>query len=140
MRGEFRKQMSTVLANPAEMIVHGAPRRIHNDAELEAYTDALFHLTAQENPSASQAEAVEPVIGFGSRFLGLKLGWPGKSSDCCRHSRRPAIGFITHHVKETREASVSQMRSRSRSLTQPKLTYSCSSLNPSRIELSRKLQ
>jgi hypothetical protein len=27
--------MSTVLANPAEMIAHGAPRVIHNDAELE---------------------------------------------------------------------------------------------------------
>jgi len=30
--------MSTVLANPAEMIAHGAPRVIHNDAELEMYT------------------------------------------------------------------------------------------------------
>jgi hypothetical protein len=27
--------MSTVLANPAEMIAHGATRVIHNDAELE---------------------------------------------------------------------------------------------------------
>jgi HTH-type transcriptional regulator/antitoxin HigA len=51
--------MSTVLANPAEMIAHGAPRVIHNDAELEAYTDALFQLTALENPSASETEAIE---------------------------------------------------------------------------------
>lgn len=34
--------MSTVLADPAEMIAHGAPHVIHNDAELEMYTDALF--------------------------------------------------------------------------------------------------
>ena len=32
---EVRKTMSTVLANPAEMIRHGAPHVIHNDAELE---------------------------------------------------------------------------------------------------------
>jgi HTH-type transcriptional regulator/antitoxin HigA len=51
--------MSTVLANPAEMIAHGAPRVIHNDAELEAYTDALFQLTALENPSASETEAIK---------------------------------------------------------------------------------
>jgi len=38
--------MSTVLADAAEMIAHGAPRVIHNDAELEMYTNALFHLTA----------------------------------------------------------------------------------------------
>jgi HTH-type transcriptional regulator/antitoxin HigA len=45
--------MSTVIANPAEMIAHGAPRVIHNDAELEAYTEAVFQLTALENPSRS---------------------------------------------------------------------------------------
>ena len=38
--------MSIVLANPAKMIAHGAPRVIHNDGELQAYTDALFRLTA----------------------------------------------------------------------------------------------
>jgi HTH-type transcriptional regulator/antitoxin HigA len=51
--------MSTVLANPAKMIARGAPRIIHNDEELEAYTAALFELTALENPSASEAEAIE---------------------------------------------------------------------------------
>jgi HTH-type transcriptional regulator / antitoxin HigA len=51
--------MSTVLANPAEMIEHGAPHVIHNDAELEAYTKALFQLTALDNPSPSQEEAIE---------------------------------------------------------------------------------
>jgi len=51
--------MSTVLTNPARMIAKGAPRVIHNDAELEAYTNALFRLTALENPSRSQVEAIE---------------------------------------------------------------------------------
>jgi HTH-type transcriptional regulator / antitoxin HigA len=51
--------MSTVLANPAEMIEQGAPHVIHNDAELEAYTKALFQLTALDNPSPSQEEAIE---------------------------------------------------------------------------------
>jgi len=51
--------MSTLLANPAKMIAHGAPRVIHNDAELEAYTAALFRLTALESPSASEIEAIE---------------------------------------------------------------------------------
>jgi HTH-type transcriptional regulator/antitoxin HigA len=51
--------MSTVLVNPAKMIARGAPRVIHNDKELEAYTSALFELTALENPSPSELEAVE---------------------------------------------------------------------------------
>jgi HTH-type transcriptional regulator / antitoxin HigA len=51
--------MSTVLADPAEMIAHGAPRVIHNDAELEIYTNALFHLTALESASNAEVEAIE---------------------------------------------------------------------------------
>jgi HTH-type transcriptional regulator/antitoxin HigA len=51
--------MGKVLANPAEMIAHGAPHVIHNDAELEVYTDALFQLTALESPSRSELEAIE---------------------------------------------------------------------------------
>lgn len=60
--------MSTVLANPAEMIAHGAPRVIHNDEELEAYTDALFQLTALGNPSASEAEAIELLTLLVERY------------------------------------------------------------------------
>jgi len=41
------------------MIAKGAPHVIHNDQELEAYTDALFQLTALENPSRSELEAIE---------------------------------------------------------------------------------
>jgi HTH-type transcriptional regulator / antitoxin HigA len=60
--------MSTVLANPAEMIAHGAPRVIHNDAELEMYTDALFRLTALENPSSSELEAIELLTLLVERY------------------------------------------------------------------------
>ena len=41
------------------MIATRAPRVIHNDAELQAYTEALFKLTALENPSPSEEEAIE---------------------------------------------------------------------------------
>lgn len=60
--------MSTVLANPAEMIAHGAPRLIHNDAELETYTDALFQLTALEEPSAPETEAIELLTLLVERY------------------------------------------------------------------------
>jgi HTH-type transcriptional regulator/antitoxin HigA len=50
--------MST-LANPAEMIANGAPRLIHNEHELQEYTDTLFRLTALENPSSAETEAIE---------------------------------------------------------------------------------
>ena len=51
--------MSTLLADPAKMIAKGAPHVIHNDEELQAYTNALFRLTTVENPSRSEAEAIE---------------------------------------------------------------------------------
>lgn len=51
--------MTTILANPAKMIASGAPRVIHNDAELEVYTEALFKLTSLERASANQLEAIE---------------------------------------------------------------------------------
>ncbi len=60
--------MSTTLANPAEMIAHGAPRVIHNDAELEVYTDALFQLTALKNPSPYEAEAIELLTLLVERY------------------------------------------------------------------------
>jgi HTH-type transcriptional regulator/antitoxin HigA len=52
--------MSTALTNnPAKMIEKGAPRIIHNDKELEAYTEALFKLSALEHPSPSEMDAAE---------------------------------------------------------------------------------
>jgi HTH-type transcriptional regulator/antitoxin HigA len=60
--------MKKVLANPAEMIAQGAPRVIHNDRELAAYTDTLFQLTALENPSPSEAEAIELLTLLVERY------------------------------------------------------------------------
>jgi HTH-type transcriptional regulator/antitoxin HigA len=60
--------MSTIIANPAEMIAHGAPHVIHNDAELEAYTEALFQLTALETPSRSEVEAIELLTLLVERY------------------------------------------------------------------------
>jgi HTH-type transcriptional regulator / antitoxin HigA len=51
--------MTTLLADPTEMIEKGAPHIIHNDEELEAYTDALFDLTALDNITPAQSEAIE---------------------------------------------------------------------------------
>jgi HTH-type transcriptional regulator/antitoxin HigA len=51
--------MSTVLANPAEMIRQGAPHLIHSDEELAEYTEALFDLTAKATPSPEEEEAIE---------------------------------------------------------------------------------
>jgi len=60
--------MSAVLADPVEMIANGAPRVIHNDAELQAYTDALFRLTALENPSRDEVEAIELLTLLVERY------------------------------------------------------------------------
>jgi HTH-type transcriptional regulator/antitoxin HigA len=60
--------MSKVLANAAEMIAHGAPHVIHNNAELEAYTNALFQLTALESPSRFELEAIELLTLLVERY------------------------------------------------------------------------
>jgi HTH-type transcriptional regulator/antitoxin HigA len=51
--------MTTVLADPAKMIAKGAPHAIHNEEELEVYTNALFRLTVLDNPSRAEQEAIE---------------------------------------------------------------------------------
>ena len=60
--------MKKLLANPAEMIAHGAPRLIRNDRELAAYTESLFELSALENPSRSEAEAIELLTLLVDRY------------------------------------------------------------------------
>ena len=50
--------MSTVLANPVEMIRQGAPHIISSDKELSLYTDSLFKLTAKARPSRYDEEAI----------------------------------------------------------------------------------
>ena len=59
---------TTLLANPAKMIAKGAPHVIHNDEELEAYTNALFELTVLQNPSRSQLEAIELLTLLVERY------------------------------------------------------------------------
>ena len=51
--------MSTVLANPTEMIRQGAPRLIHSDDELAEYTRTLFALTTKPYPTPDEEEAIE---------------------------------------------------------------------------------
>ncbi len=60
--------MSAALADPVEMIERGAPRIIHNDAELEQYTEALFNLTALEKPTPPQQEAIELLTLLVERY------------------------------------------------------------------------
>jgi HTH-type transcriptional regulator/antitoxin HigA len=51
--------MSTVLANPAEMIRQGAPRLLHSDEELAEYTAALMTLTAKKKTTAAEEDAIQ---------------------------------------------------------------------------------
>jgi len=60
--------MSTVLANPSEMIRRGAPRLIHSDEELAAYTAALFDLTAKATPTRDDEEAIELLTFLIDRY------------------------------------------------------------------------
>ena len=60
--------MSTVLANPAEMIRQGAPHLIHSDEELAEYTEALFNLTAKPSPSPEEEEAIELLTLLVERY------------------------------------------------------------------------
>jgi HTH-type transcriptional regulator/antitoxin HigA len=60
--------MSTVLADPVEMIRLGAPHLIHSDAALEKYTEVLFDLSAMPNPTPEQEEAIELLILLIERY------------------------------------------------------------------------
>ena len=51
--------MAAVLANPAKMIERGAPHLIRTEAQLAAYTKALYRLTDQARPTSAQVEAIE---------------------------------------------------------------------------------
>lgn len=60
----------TILANPVKMIARGAPHLIHDDRELDAYTSALFELTALENPSPDEVDAMELLTLLIERYEG----------------------------------------------------------------------
>ena len=60
--------MSTVLANPVDMIRQGAPHLIHSDEELAEYTAALFDLTAKADPTQEEEEAIELLTLLVDRY------------------------------------------------------------------------
>ena len=77
--------MATVLANPAEMIERGAPHLIRNEEQLEAYTKALYRLTALPNPVPAQVEAIELLTLLIERYEEERFSIPKASpSDVLR--------------------------------------------------------
>jgi HTH-type transcriptional regulator/antitoxin HigA len=111
--------MSTVLADPAKMIAKGAPHVIHNDKELEAYTNALFRLTALENPSRSEAEAIELLTLLIERYE--EAHYPVPAADAVS-----VVRFLIEHQDLTQrdlvpefgsESAVSMFLARQRKLT-----------------------
>jgi HTH-type transcriptional regulator/antitoxin HigA len=60
--------MSTVLANPVDMIHRGAPHIIHSDEQLAEYTAALFDLTAKSDPTPDEEEAIELLTLLVTRY------------------------------------------------------------------------
>jgi HTH-type transcriptional regulator / antitoxin HigA len=62
--------MRTFLANQAKKIADGAPRVVHNDERLEENTNALFRLTALDNTSPSELEAIELLTLLVERYDG----------------------------------------------------------------------
>jgi HTH-type transcriptional regulator / antitoxin HigA len=111
--------MNTVLANPAGMIARGAPHVIHNDAELEVYTDALFRLTALENPSSSEIEAIELLTLLVERYEQERYSVP-------KADPVSVVRFLVKHQNLTQrdlvpqfgsESAVSMFMTRQRNLT-----------------------
>ena len=60
--------MATLLANPAKMIERGAPHLIRSEEQLEAYTKALYRLTAEAQPTPAQIEAIELLTVLIERY------------------------------------------------------------------------
>ena len=53
---------------PGKNDCEGCSRVIHNDEELEVYTNALFQLTALEDPSSAEVEAIELLTLLVERY------------------------------------------------------------------------
>lgn len=51
--------MIIAYANPVRMMEQGAPRIIRTDEELARYTRDLFELTAQDEPTDAELEAID---------------------------------------------------------------------------------
>jgi HTH-type transcriptional regulator / antitoxin HigA len=111
--------MTTVLADPAKMMTKGAPHVIHNDEELEAYTNALFRLTALENPSRAEQEAIELLTLLIERYE--ETSYPIPKGDAVS-----VVRFLLEHQDLTQrdlvpefgsESAVSMFLARQRKLT-----------------------
>jgi HTH-type transcriptional regulator/antitoxin HigA len=98
--------MTTVLADPAKMIAKGAPHVIHNDEELEAYTSALFRLTALENPSRTEQEAIELLTLLIERYE--ETSYPIPKADAVS-----VVRFLLEHQDLTQRDLVPEFGSES---------------------------
>src|ERR1700733_1014523 len=123
--------MSTVLANPAKMIAKGAPHVIQNDAELKAYTKALFQLTALGNPSPSEQQAIELLTLLVNRYEEER--YPIPASDPVS-----VVRFLIEHGGLTQrdlvpqfgsESAVSMFLSGQRNLTLEQVRKLCARFN-----------
>jgi HTH-type transcriptional regulator/antitoxin HigA len=76
---EREEKMATLLANPAKMIERGAPHVIRTDEQLEAYTKALFRLTAEPRPAPAQVEAIELLTLLIERYEEQQYAIPDAS-------------------------------------------------------------
>ena len=97
---------TTLLANPAKMIAKGAPHVIHNDDELEAYTDALFRLTALENPSRAERQAIELLTLLIERYE--ETHYPIPAADAVS-----VVRFLLEHQNLTQRDLIPQFGSES---------------------------
>jgi len=68
--------MSTLLANPAEMIHRGAPHVIHTDEDLASYTACLFDLTAKDETTPDEDEAIELLTLLIERYEAERFPLP----------------------------------------------------------------
>jgi HTH-type transcriptional regulator/antitoxin HigA len=71
--------MATLLANPAKMIERGAPHLIRSEEQLEAYTKALYRLTAEAQPTPAQIEAIELLTVLIERYEEKRFALPDAS-------------------------------------------------------------
>jgi HTH-type transcriptional regulator / antitoxin HigA len=76
---EREGEMATLLANPAKMIERGAPHLIRTEEQLDAYTKALFRLTAEPRPTPAQVEAIELLTLLIERYEEEKYALPDAS-------------------------------------------------------------
>jgi HTH-type transcriptional regulator/antitoxin HigA len=117
--------MTTALADPAKMIAKGAPHVIHNDEELEEYTNALFRLTALENPSHAEQEAIELLTLLIERYE--ETSYPIPKADTVS-----VVRFLLEHQDLTQrdlvpefgsESAVSMFLAGQRKLTLDRLNF-----------------